>query len=315
MDLPARSTFLLRVRPLRWIVLGSLAPVVLAASLFAWTALDPAWRTPESGTTAELPRLPPTRSSLPELVLCAWNLEKVRFFSDGRFRHPDDVRVQLERIAAFLRKERVDVAFLSEVVFACDPAPFNQVEFLAREAGFHAWAYGDNYRFGFPFLRIRSGNAILSRLPLEALRVDELPGSARFWNPRNQRRLLWARLSIGGERLLCGSVRNDSFDLANNALQVESILQGLPDEPVVLGGDFNATPSDRSFELLEASGRFSGVFHGDATFPAQVPRRRIDTVLVPRGWHVVAERVADVNLSDHEPVLVEVRLPTVGDGG
>ncbi len=46
------------------------------------------------------------------------------------------------------------------------------------------------------------------------------------------------------------------------------------------------------------------MFEGEGTWPAEDVRRRIDTVLVPEGWRVVEERVLDVGLSDHEPVVV-----------
>ncbi|MDF1838907.1 MAG: endonuclease/exonuclease/phosphatase family protein, partial [Planctomycetota bacterium] len=185
----------------------------------------------------------------------------------------------------------------------------NQVKYLAEKAGVSEWCYGDNYSFGIPGIRVRSGNAILSKLPLRALRVDALPGKPSVWNPTGQRRLPWASVEWAGSTILLGSIRNDSFDLENNALQVRSILESLPESPVILGGDFNAEPGDESMERLKRSGHWRGVFQGAATFPSHAPHRRIDSVLIPSAWPgTLEQRVLDVDLSDHEPALVTVTL-------
>lgn len=288
---------------LRRVAAGLAALLLVLAAVFAWNGLNGSWRDAEHGTTAHPPR--PAESTL---TLAAFNLAKADFHGGGfEFASADDVRAKLDEVAAMLREHDVDVLFLSEVVYEAAPCPVNQVAYLAEAAGFHAWVYGDNYRFGWPGLRIRAGNAILSRFPLEPIAVHELTGDAPFWNPTNVRRVVLAEVVLGEERLGLASIRNDSFDLENNALQAREVLELTADRPYLLGGDFNAEPHDESIGLFAESGRFQGVFDGPATYPARGPSRRIDTILVPPdGMRVVDARVLDVDLSDHEPVIVVV---------
>ena len=248
------------------------------------------------------------------VTLMAWNIAKCDFHERGlSFKSEAEVRERLDRMAAVIVAQEVDLLFLSEVVLEALPCPVNQVKYLAEKAGFAHWAYGDNYSFGIPGARIRSGNALLSRLPMKPNRVEQLPGGTPFWKPTGNRRLLWCDVEIDGEWVACGSLRNDSFDLVNNAAQVRAIVGSLGAAPCVIAGDFNATPATDAFRLWEASGRFSGVFSGALTFPADAPNRRLDTVLLPKSWQedrgaTWMDTVLDVDLSDHEPVGVRVML-------
>ena len=279
--------------------------VLVLLGLFVWNGVEPSWRTPEEGVTAH-----PARELPGDLHVMAYNLQKAGFHHGGlSFAAPEVVRARLDAIAELVREREIDLLFVSEIVLEAAPCPVDQVEYLARAGGFHAWVYGDNYSWGIPGCRIRSGNAVLSRFPLRGTRVQELPGPGTFWNPLNRRRLVWAEVLLGERWVPCASVRNDSFDLANNARQVDEILRALGDEGALLAGDFNAEPRDPPMRSFRSSGLFEGVFDGAPTFPASSPRRRIDTILVPRSLgQVVEERVLDVDLSDHEPVEVLIRL-------
>lgn len=270
----------------------------LALALFVVHGSSDAWREPEAGTTDAPAREEPAD----ELRVLAFNLAQAGFHRGGLELAPRaEVLARLDALAEVLRHERVDLACLSEIVAEAGPGSVDQVRTLAERAGFHAWAFGENYRFGLPGVRVRAGNAILSRFPLRPLEVVQLPGRRPFWNPTGNRRLLWAEVHLAGLPLRVGSVRNDSFDLVNNERQVRSLLGSLPPGPVLLAGDFNAEPGDPPLRLLRESGRFAGRFDGPATFPST--GRRIDYVLAPAGWSLVEERVLPLELSDHLPVL------------
>ena len=294
-------------------VLG--AALLFLAALFSWNGLETSWRVPVSGSTGCPERMISGTEGTPfALTLMAWNIAKCGFHQGGTtFRSKGEVRAQLDRMAAVILEHEVDLLFLSEVVLEAAPCQVNQVAYLAERAGFAHWSYGDNYSFGVPGARIRSGNAFLSRLPMEALRVEQLPGGTPFWRPTGNRRILWADVALPGGVVACASLRNDSFNLVNNAVQVREILAGLGQAPTVAAGDFNAPPGTEPMRLWESSGRFAGVFDGDATYPSQAPTRRIDTVLLPVEWRdslsaTWSEEVLDVDLSDHEPVVVRVNL-------
>jgi endonuclease/exonuclease/phosphatase family metal-dependent hydrolase len=288
----------------RWLRAAAIL-VALVLLLFVANGLDPRWRTPRSGSAG-----PSDPRSASEIRILAFNAAKFDFYLGSfRFAGADAIRSRLAVLAQTIRRERVDLCFLSEVVMEAGPGSIDQVEELAKSSGLAQWASGENYSFGWPFLCIRSGNALLSRFPMEALRVEPLPGTRPYWNPTGRRRVLWCDLEIGGERYLAGSIRNDSFDLVNNLAQTRVLLERCSGRPAILAGDFNAGPETESIQAIVESGRFVAALAGGPTYPAEAPRRRIDHVFAPAGWQLVEDRTLAIGSSDHLAVLAVYRLP------
>lgn len=272
---------------------------------FALNGVWPSWKEARVRVHAS----PPVAESRTLRVL-AFNLQKLDLLRDGGVRSPDDVRAHLDRIAALIRAHDPHLVALSEVVVECALCPVDQVEYLARAAGMHQSAFGEQFDFGLPGCAIRGGNALLSRLPLRGLRNEQLAGGSSFVWPANNRRALWCEVLVGGRWLPVASLHLDSFDPANNLRQAEQLLAGLPNGPVLLAGDLNARPESATLERLLGSERFAplaGVL--SPSFPAHEPDRRIDYVLGSRGWKLVAEQVLASTLSDHRPVLATYELP------
>lgn len=289
----------------RWLRAAAIL-VALVVLLFVANGLDPRWRSPRSGGAGAEAHAAPGS----EVRILAFNAAKFSFHEGGlRFAQAETIRSRLEPLAETIRRERIDLCFLSEVVMEAGPGSIDQVEELAKLCGFAHWASGENYSFGWPFLRVRSGNALLSRFPMEALRVEPLPGTRPFWNPTNRRRVLWCDLQIGDERILAGSVRNDSFDLVNNLAQTRALLERSSGRPAILAGDFNAEAESGSIAAILKSGRFVPAAYGGPTYPAEAPRRRIDHVFAPLGWEIVDDRTLAIGDSDHLAVLAAYRLP------
>ena len=283
------------------------AVALVLALAFAFTGLEPSWRRgalvhdPELAVAAES-RDPTT------LRVFALNLAKAGFHRGGfDFAAPSALEERLERVAAAIRAADPDLVFLSEVVHACGPRPQDQAEFLAGACGFPWRATSDNYRFGVPGYAIRSGNALLSELPLNDVRVEALPGEGSFLDPTNVRRVLFAEAPIGGRPVLLASVRNDSFDLVDNARQAELLVGLVGDRTALLGGDFNAEADDEAFERYAAAG-WSWGDDARPTHPAPDPRRRIDFVIDTERWTRLEERVIDTGASDHLAVLTVFRI-------
>lgn len=292
-----------RRRPL-WRRLLHWTAVFLAAValLFTLNGLFPGWEDGEEGTTAVA-----AADAGRQVRVLAFNIAKCFQHLGGlSFADPDDVRARLDGIAELIREHRVDIACISEIVKESPPCPVDQVTYLAEKAGMHAWAFGENYSWGLPFLRLRAGNALLSRFPLRVRSVDQLAGGTPFWDPTNNRRILWCEVLLGEEWLSVASVRNDSFDPENNAVQAREILDALGRRPALLGGDFNARPDTKSMRLFRNHG-FAGRIDGPLTYPARDPDRRIDYVLAPASWTLIEERVLTSDLSDHLPVLATFR--------
>lgn len=294
-----------RVRIVRR-VLSVLAATVIGVGLaFVLNGTSEAWRTPESGVVALLE----PRASRRELRVMAFNAAKCGFFAGGRFVEREVVTAELDAIALAIVREDCDLVVLSEVVLECGPEPLDQVVYLAQHTGLQHFAASENYSFGVPFFRIRSGNALLSRWPLKALETQQLAGGAPFWNPTNNRRALWCEVELASGPLLVAALRNDSFDLANNLVQTREILAWHGERPALLAGDFNAEPHDPSLELLRSSGRFSGLVDAPPTFPTHAPRRRIDHVLAPAPWTLLEHHTLTIGTSDHLAVVSTFARP------
>lgn len=251
----------------------------------------------------------PRTGAIYTLRVMAFNLAKAGLYEEGPLASPASIESRLDRVIDVIDRERCDLVFLSEVVFEAGPRAVDQARYLARAGRFAAYASGENYRFGIPWLRVRSGNAILARLPLRPVATVQLAGGRPFWNPTNNRRVLWCEVDVNGAPLLVGAIRNDSFDLANNERQVEEILAFVGERAAILAGDFNAEPGSPPLRRIVESCRFVGAVDGPPTYPAAAPTRRIDDVFAPAGWELVEEHVVEIEGSDHRAVVAEFRLP------
>jgi len=90
---------------------------------------------------------------------------------------------------------------------------------------------------------------------------------------------------------------------------VKTALNG--DARILLGGDFNSTPESSVQEELRASAfrdawPTCGVGEG-LSYPADVPRKRIDYLFLPSGFECMSARVIDTDASDHRPVVFTLR--------
>ncbi len=284
----------------------SLGALILV-SLFLWNGSNEGWKAPDFGQTGVAPNSEPVDT----VRVLTFNIAKCFALEGGlSFASEDEVRARLDQVAALIEREHADLVYLTEVVNECAPCPIDQAEYLARKCGFASWASSDNYRFGVPGIQIRAGNALLSKFPMRVLETTQLAGERPCWSPTNNRRALWCTIRINGTEVLTASLRNDSFDLANNERQTKEVLSYIDGRRSLLAGDFNAEPHNASIALLRESEFFAGEFHGPATFPAHAPKRCIDYVLAPHDWRLLEHRVIQSSLSDHLPVLAVFAPPT-----
>ena len=83
------------------------------------------------------------------------------------------------------------------------------------------------------------------------------------------------------------------------------------DARILLGGDFNSTPDSPVQGELRASGfrdawPTCGVGQG-LSYPADIPRKRIDYLFLPSGFECMSARVVETDASDHRPVVFTLR--------
>lgn len=226
---------------------------------------------------------------------------------------------------------RADVERIAEVIapFACDVVALQELDMETARSGGRDQAreIADmvlmHYHFQ-PLLwleRGRYGNAILSRHPLTVLRAAELPTLAG--RPRIERRgAIWARIAIGAVDVQVVSTHL-GLNGRERRMQAEALLgpewAGSPEfrEPLVLCGDFNASPASAVCRMIR--GRFRDAAReagpaGSATWPSRFPLFRLDYVFLAGDIRVRQIFVHRTPLtraaSDHLPVVADLELAT-----
>ncbi|MGH8444748.1 MAG: endonuclease/exonuclease/phosphatase family protein [Solimonas sp.] len=219
----------------------------------------------------------------------------------GAWRHvlpSRSVPDNLDRIADLA--SRFDLVALQEAdAGSLRTAQINQVEYLARKAGFTYWHVAVNRNLG-PFAQHCLG--FLSRHPLLDMQHHALPGRMPG------RGALAATLMQPGCNPVRVIVTHLALSRASRRRQLD-YLAGLaaPGSELLLLGDLNCDTE----ELLGHT-PFGAIglqpIAGAATFPSWKPRRRLDHVLATPGLRVAHSHVVPTPLSDHLAVAAELLL-------
>jgi len=228
-----------------------------------------------------------------------------------------DGKYSPQRIARVIARERPDVICLQELdQERTRSGGVNQVAVIARrlraDYRFHAVANVDDGRFG---------NAVLSHYPLRLMGAGPLPSAVRMKDMFHleDRGAVWVALEVGGRTL---NIINTHLSILQHErrLQTEALLGprwlAHPDcrDPVILTGDFNASPDSWTMRRLRTRLRVAIPPERKErelrTWSGRVPLRRIDHVLVSEGIHVVGAYVPRTELSrvasDHLPLVVDL---------
>lgn len=221
------------------------------------------------------------------------------------------------RIARVIARERPDVICLQELDrVRTRSGGVDQVHRIAqrlqREYLFHAVSeLGDGH----------FGNAILSSLPMRLIRAGGLPSATRA----KQMLSLWDRgalhvaLVVEGHEVHVINTHLSVFP-AERTLQAEALIgpdwigEASKNFPLILAGDFNASPASRTMTRfvnhLRSVAEASENARELRTWTGNVPLRRIDHVLVNdavqvRGVYVPRSPLARV-ASDHMPLVTDL---------
>lgn len=217
-----------------------------------------------------------------------------------------DGRVDLERLAGVIQRERADVVALQEVdrgVRRTQGRDFPKE--LANLTGMTC-VFSNNFHFqGGEY-----GNAVLTRFPVERWTNTHLP----MVRPGEQRGVLQVVLNVRGRSLLLLAThldyRRDDAERLQSVAQLAEIVRGCRGLPVLAAGDFNDVPGSRTYgaltELFEDVWLRAGAGPG-FTFPSEAPRTRIDYLWLSQGAPLRAIRawVPVTDASDHRPLVAE----------
>jgi endonuclease/exonuclease/phosphatase family metal-dependent hydrolase len=224
-----------------------------------------------------------------------------------------------QRIAQVIASCHPDIVALQELdVKRARSGHVDQAEVIARDLGM-------DVHF-FPALRIMEelyGDAILSRWPARLVKAGPLPGLTRL--PRFEPRgALWSEITIDGVDIQIINTHLGLFG-AERVLQTNTLLSAgwldHPDcrDPVILAGDFNATPRSRAYRKLTArlrdAQRTPAVRRPSVTFPTRLPALRLDHLFVSRSVDVTAASTIRTTLarlaSDHFPLVADITVPAL----
>lgn len=234
----------------------------------------------------------------------------------GLFVKPERVAEHVRRIGQFIKEQKPDLVFLQEVAMESGPGSVNQILLLAETTGMHDWAYGEDVNQGLPFYRFISGNAILSKWPLDVLANQPMAVSRTFFQVGMwTQRTLWCKTHIGEQEVLLASIHliGSKGGAEERSMQMRQILDFAGGRPAILAGDFNAGPDSEVIRIAVESGKFSVKLDGPPTTKSYRPTWTIDYILAPMEWKLIEHKVIQTDLSDHLPVLSTYRILLVAN--
>lgn len=108
-----------------------------------------------------------------------------------------------------------------------------------------------------------------------------------------------------GDTITIACTHLEAFDSISRVAQAKFLLKHFanPSHPIILAGDFNASPDDDAIRLLTS--QWQDCTAGDFTFSVNNPNEKIDYIMArpSRAWQVIESQVIPVELSDHYPVI------------
>lgn len=245
------------------------------------------------------------------ILLCALLLGL--FCSAGE--HNDTIRVMtlnlhaghdasLEQIGAFIKQYQPDFVALQEVDHRTHRANCrhqNDRDFiteLANHSGMQGF-FGPTISFSGGLY----GIGLLTRHPFVEVRNHKLPHpTARM----EQRSLLEGTFVLpDGDTLIVACTHLEAFDSISRVAQTQFIQEHFAKAPypVVLSGDFNASPLDPVIQNL--THLWLDCTGDSPTFSVEKPHEKIDYIFArpQQQWQTVESQVIPVALSDHFPVI------------
>lgn len=153
------------------------------------------------------------------------------------------------------------------------------------------------------------GVAVLSKYPVIASQIEQLPFPS---GTKEQRVALVSEIMFPADFKL--RFVSTHLDHSSDAVRTEmvrelnttNIVSG--NNPVLLGGDFNARPSDNAIAV--GMMKWKQIGDNTNTYPADKPVSKIDYIFgYPASkWNVISYQVPATSLSDHCPIVAEVEF-------
>lgn len=219
-----------------------------------------------------------------------------------------DGRLDLERIAQLITGQRADLVALQEVERGTERTGRRD---LAAELG-RLTGLIPHFVKNIPYQGGEYGLAVLTRFPIKRTAHTLL----KKFGDGEQRGVQHVVVDLYGREVLFLNThldhRRDPAERDHSAEEIRGIVSAAGPTPIILCGDFNATPESiairRIREFLTDAWSVVGKGPGH-TVPVRQPTRRIDYIWVSSpGVVPVSMEVLQSDASDHLPLVAELQL-------
>lgn len=219
-----------------------------------------------------------------------------------------DQKIDLERIADLIKREKADIVALQEVDKGVERTARRDFPAeLAKLTGMTVYFDRNIIYQGGDY-----GNAVLTRFPIKRKKNTHY----KMLREGEQRGVQQLVLNVQGKELLFLNThidyRPDNSERLINADELKEIVKRAGRMPVVLCGDFNDFPASKLHQKISSflTDTWELIGTGDGfTIPAANPRNRIDYIWISgQTLEPVKIEVLKSDASDHLPVLGEFRL-------
>jgi endonuclease/exonuclease/phosphatase family metal-dependent hydrolase len=228
-----------------------------------------------------------------------------------------DGKLDVGRIAEVIAQSRPDIVALQEVdVGRKRSGKADQAHAIAQRLGM-----GFHFNAAVHVEEERYGDAILTALPVKLVKTGPLPCPPRL-KRLEPRGALWVEITVEDGRTVqivnthLGLVPLEQRAQAQHLLGGEWLGHPQCADPMILLGDFNATPRYAAYKMLTGklrdARRAAGVRGGALTFPSRFPMIRIDHMFISPSIEVRNMHAPDGALmklaSDHLPLVADFRV-------
>jgi endonuclease/exonuclease/phosphatase family metal-dependent hydrolase len=219
-----------------------------------------------------------------------------------------DQKLDLERIAKLILDAKADIVGLQEVDRGCERTQRRDLPAeLGKLTGMHA-----HFEKNIPCQGGEYGNAVLSRFPIKRAKNTHY----KMLRPGEQRGVLQLVLDVQGREVLFMNThldhRSDGSERLLNVEELKPIVAAAGKMPVILCGDFNATPESRPSEKIRAflTDAWTVAGQGEGfTIPVRKPAKRIDYIWISKETITPQKiEVLHSEASDHLPLIAELQL-------
>lgn len=212
-----------------------------------------------------------------------------------------DGKIDLTRIADFIKKQEADMIVLQEVDNRCKRSgDIDQAAELAKLTGLHG-----SFGAAMPYDGGQYGLAILSKHPIGKTEVIRLPGTgeprigfvAEIQHPAGAITLVSTHFH-----------HRNGEDRIAQAKELLTALEKIPG-PIIIGGDLNDVPGSPALASFKEPWVHVKKRNPAATCPADHPKTEIDHFIV-RGLQPVkeAEVLEEAISSDHRPIITTLAI-------